>query len=199
MVRPPTAAETGIVSELVLLSDCGMLPALFGAGTGRLLEYLQHQPANPYCRENTLVVTGESPQGPVVGALVGSCAETARRTNLRTAALLLKWYGPGVLARFPRLARAGRALQDLDRSDFYISHIAVLPGHRGRGTGTRLLLAGEAHARRQGAGCCVLDVEEHNERAQAFYARLEYRRASVLTIDLGRGGVFIFQRLVKDL
>jgi len=174
-----------------------MLPALFGAEIGRLLEYLQHQSANPYSRENTLVVTGETAEGLVVGALVGSRVEDTRRSNLRTAALLLRWYGPRVFSHFPRLARAGFALRDLEQADYYLSHIAVLPEHRGRGAGRELLLAGEARARQQGARRCVLDVEEHNEGALSFYARLGYRRSSILTIDLGRGGVFTFQRLAK--
>jgi ribosomal protein S18 acetylase RimI-like enzyme len=195
-VRPPAAIESSSVSALIILSDCGMLPALFGPAVGHLLEYLQHQSANPYCRENTLVTT-EAPEGPVIGALVGSRAEVTRRANLHTAALLFKWYGPRVLIRFARLARAGVALRDLDQSDFYLSHIAVLPEHRGRGAGRELLLAGEARARQQGARRCVLDVEEHNDGALSFYARLEYRRTSILTIDLGRGGVFTFQRLAR--
>jgi RimJ/RimL family protein N-acetyltransferase len=198
-VRPPAPAESGVVSELILQSDCGMLPALFGPGVPRLLAYLLSQPANPYCTANTLVIVEAARLGGVAGALVGSCAEAARRTNLHTAALLFAWYGPAVIARFPRLVRAGAALENLEPSDFYVSHIAVLPALRGRGFGKELLLAAEDRARQEGARRCLLDAEEHNERARSFYERLGYREESPLSIGLGRRGVFSFIRLLKEL
>lgn len=198
-VRPPVSEESDIVSELILQSDCGMLPALFGDSVKALLRHLQIAPSNPYSSENALVITDETLSPAVVGALVGSLAEATRNSNLHTAALLFSWYGPGIVARFPRLARAGKALDSLKPDDFYLSHIAVLPGHRGRGAGRELLLAGEEHARQLGARRLVLDVEEHNEGARSFYARLEYRPSSVIRIDLGRRGAFSFRRLIKGL
>jgi ribosomal protein S18 acetylase RimI-like enzyme len=198
-VRSPAPTESGIVAELVLQSDCGMLPALFGDNVRALISHLQAAPSNPYSSENTLVILDESRSPAVVGALVGSIARVIRRTNLHTAALLFRWYGPGCVARFPSLARAGKALDGLEPDDYYLSHIAVLPEHRGRGTGRELLHAGEEHARQQGAHRLVLDVEEHNEGARSFYTRLDYRPASVVRIDLGRRGVFSFVRLIKSL
>jgi ribosomal protein S18 acetylase RimI-like enzyme len=198
-IRPPADSESAAVAELVLQSDCGMLPALFGARVRSVVEYLQHETANPYSSAHTLVIADAARDSTVIGALVGSLAEETRRANLHTAALLFRWYGPAVVARFPRLARAGRALKELEPDDFYLSHIAVLPELRGRGAGRELLLAGETHARRQGAHRLILDVEERNEGARAFYARLGYRTASVLRIDLGRRGEFSFLRMFKDL
>ena len=181
-----------------------MLPALFGDNVKALISHLQTIPSNPYSAENTLVIIDEARSPPVVGALVvgalvGSLARVIRRTNTRTAAHLFRWYGPGLVARFPALARAGKALDALESEDYYLSHIAVLPEHRGRGMGKELLLAGEEHARQQGAQRLVLDVEEHNEGARSFYERLAYRRASIISIDLGRRGAFSFLRMVKGL
>jgi ribosomal protein S18 acetylase RimI-like enzyme len=176
-----------------------MLPALFGDNVKALLSHLQTAPSNPYSSENTLVIFDETRSPAVVGALVGSLARVTRRTNLHTAALLFGWYGSGVVARFPRLARAGKALDGLEPDDFYLSHIAILPEHRGRGIGRELFFAGEEHARQQGAHRLVLDVEEHNEGARSFYARLGYRPASVIRINLGRRGVFSFLRSIKGL
>jgi ribosomal protein S18 acetylase RimI-like enzyme len=199
-VRSPAPTESGIVSELVLQSDCGMLSALFGRNVQTLLRHLQAEQANPYSSGNTLVIAKEAPSpAAVVGALVGSLARAGRRTNLHTAALLFRWSGLGVLARLPGLARAGKALEGLKPDDFYLSHIAVLPEYRGHGVGRELLLAGEEHARKRGAHRVVLDVEEHNEGARAFYARLDYRTASVIRVNLGRRGVFSFLRVVKGL
>jgi ribosomal-protein-alanine N-acetyltransferase len=104
-----------------------------------------------------------------------------------------------VVARLPRLARAGAALAGLETDDFYLSHIAILSRYRGQGAGRELLAATESRARQQGASRIVLDVEEHNDGARAFYSRLGYRDVSVIRIHLGRGGVFSFLRLTKGL
>ncbi len=196
-VRPPDPKESPVVAELVLQSDCGMLRALFGSSVKDLVARLQAFHRNPYAAENTLVIADGT--GYVVGALVGSRTDAARRFELHTAALLLRWYGPAVLGRLPRLERAGKALQDLAPKDFYLSHIAVLPGCRGQGAGGELLRAGQERARQMGSGRIVLDVEERNERARAFYAREGYRQASPVLIDLGKHGRFTFLRLAKGL
>jgi ribosomal protein S18 acetylase RimI-like enzyme len=135
--------------------------------------------------------------GRVIGAVVGSLAGAARRNDLRTAWLLLTWYGPRAIARYPRLARAGAVLRGLRNDDFYLSHIAVLPSHRGQGSGARLLRAAEDHARALGAGRVVLDVALDNERARAFYARMGYESDSLVTTDLGR--TFTFDRVARAL
>jgi ribosomal protein S18 acetylase RimI-like enzyme len=198
-IRPPAASESAIVSELILQSDCGLLMALFGATVRSLLCHLQSKTLNPYSTESILVISDDSSEDTVIGALVGSRADAARRWSLHTASLLLGWYGPPVVARFPRLMRAGATLQSLQPTDFYLSHIAVLPEHRGRGAGAKLLGAEEENARHQGALQLVLDVEEHNTRARSFYARLDYCASSVIRIDLGRRGAFSFLRLCKGL
>jgi GNAT superfamily N-acetyltransferase len=50
-----------------------------------------------------------------------------------------------------------------------VHDLAVLPDHRGRGIGRRLLEAVEHKARAR--GCCklTLEVQEHNRRARAVY------------------------------
>ncbi|MFQ5699149.1 MAG: GNAT family N-acetyltransferase [Myxococcota bacterium] len=52
--------------------------------------------------------------------------------------------------------------------------LAVLPSHRGRGIGTRLLQTLEARAR--DLGCCklTLEVRGDNPRAHALYARMGF-------------------------
>jgi ribosomal protein S18 acetylase RimI-like enzyme len=204
-----------VISELILQSDYGMLPALFGPSVKSLLQHLQCRSDNPYSSVNTLVITeeadgsssagsgskagGSKAGGSVAGAMVGSPVSATRRANLRTAGHLFTWYGPAFIARFPGLLRAGKALDDIQQDDFYLSHIAVLPEMRGQGTGSLLLRAAEERAKSFGSRRIVLDVEEHNERARVFYARLDYREMSLVRIDLRRMGVFTFLRLGKGL
>jgi ribosomal protein S18 acetylase RimI-like enzyme len=199
MVRLPVSSESEVVSELILQSDCGMLPALFGPSVTSLLHHLQHRSDNPYSFTHTLVIAEEAGSRSVVGAMIGSLAAATRRANLRTAGHLFTWYGPALITRFPGLIRAGKALDDLQPHDFYLSHIAVLPEHRGRGAGSRLLGAAEERSKILGARRIVLDVEKHNARAHALYARLGYRQLSLVRIDLRRMGVFTFFRLGKGL
>jgi ribosomal protein S18 acetylase RimI-like enzyme len=198
-VRNPETSESSTVSELVLQSDCGTLPALFGTNVKALVSHLQTVPSNPYSIENTLVVVDEADPHRVVGAFVGSTAHAMRRAQLRTAAHLLRWYGPGFIFRIPRLIRTSRSLSSLRSDDFYLSHIAVLPESRGHGAGRVLLLEGEKWAAAKGALRMTLDVELHNEGAQSFYEREGYRADSDVRIDLRGRGAFYFHRMVKDL
>jgi ribosomal protein S18 acetylase RimI-like enzyme len=198
-VRPPLSGESVDVAELILQSDCGMLSALFGPSVKSLLMYLHERPGNPYSSASSLVVADVEGSRSIIGAMVGSLARATRGANLRTAGQLFRWYGPAVIARLPGLVRAGRSLDGLEPDDFYLSHIAVVPERRGRGAGAYLLRAAEEHARNLGAGRVVLDVEERNARARAFYARLDYREVSPVRIDLRRMGVFSFLRLSKVL
>ena len=55
-----------------------------------------------------------------------------------------------------------------------VHDLAVIPSHRGRGVGRRLLAAAEEHARAR--GCCklTLEVQEDNLPARALYARFGF-------------------------
>jgi ribosomal protein S18 acetylase RimI-like enzyme len=199
VIRAPVSSESEIISELILQSDCGMLPALFGPSVRSLLQHLQHRSDNPYSFTHTLVMAEEAGIRSVVGAVIGSPVAATRRASLRTARHLFTWYGFALISRFPGLVRAGKALDDLRPDDFYLSHIAVLPEHRGQGKGSLLLQAAEERSKELGARRIVLDVEEHNEGARAFYIRLGYRQVSLVRVDLGRASVFTFLRLARGL
>jgi ribosomal protein S18 acetylase RimI-like enzyme len=195
-IRPPAQGESDLISELILQSDCGMLPAMFGPAVGTLLSWLIQRPANAYSAANILVIADASG---AIGAMVGSLRAAMHNENLPTAGLLLAWYGPRVIARYPRLARAGRVLRSLGNDDFYLSHIAVLPSRRGHGEGGRLLRGAEERARALGARRIVLDVARDNDGARPFYARMGYEEDSLVRIELGRHGAFSFQRLTRRL
>jgi len=197
VVRPADPADADVISELILLSDCGLLTALFGPRVRDLLRWLLPRTGNPYSRSNALVVTEDQAGAPPIGAMVGATAPSTRSANLRTAAQLARWYGPSLVARLPRMIRAGSAVSRLAPDDFYLSHIAVLPACQGRGAGGVLLRAAEEYAGRASARRLVLDVEEHNHGARAFYRRMGYVESSAVRINLGRHGVFRFLRLAR--
>jgi ribosomal protein S18 acetylase RimI-like enzyme len=92
---------------------------------------------------------------------------------------------PRLPARWKRPERVGLRPATLADSEFcfgllhveyrpgeiYLSRIEILPGHQGRGTGTRLISALIGQAGRKGQDL-VLDVLTVNTRARALYQRL---------------------------
>jgi ribosomal protein S18 acetylase RimI-like enzyme len=62
----------------------------------------------------------------------------------------------------------------IDGEETWIGGVGVVPGHRGRGIGTKLMMAAEEFSRRKGAKTSILEVIEGNERARDLYAKLGY-------------------------
>jgi hypothetical protein len=91
VVRSPDPTASAVISELILQSDCGMLPALFGPNVKSLLGWLLQRPGNPYSSANALVIMHKATGPGVIGAMVGSLAAATRAANLRTAGQLARW------------------------------------------------------------------------------------------------------------
>lgn len=62
----------------------------------------------------------------------------------------------------------------VDGDEAWIGGIGVLPSHRGKGTGTKMMLAAERECREKGAREISLEVIEGNDRAKRLYDRLGY-------------------------
>lgn len=195
-IRRARAEDCAELAKLILLSDSGLLSALFPGGPCTTICYLAAHPKNPFSYEHAWVI---EKQGTVVGGAVGSCGLAMRRERFSTARLIAQHYGLRAPARFAELARAGAATGGVAEKDFYLKNIAVLPGARGKGLGRRLLLAVEAAMHEQGAVAVVLDVDVKNVRAAAFYEALGYREERIIALILGRGEIFRYRRLRKSL
>jgi ribosomal protein S18 acetylase RimI-like enzyme len=63
----------------------------------------------------------------------------------------------------------------LDGPEVWIGGVGVIPGHRGRGLGKKLMLAAEEFSRSRGVGTSLLEVIEGNEAAMSLYRSLGYR------------------------
>ena len=74
-----------------------------------------------------------------------------------------------------------------------IHDLAVLPEHRGQGTGRRLLEEVERKARKM--GCCklTLEVQENNHRARQIYEEAGFAQAKY--VDAAGGGLFLSKPL----
>lgn len=82
-------------------------------------------------------------------------------------------FGPLHLWRLRRmvLGYAGMALQ---AGEAHVTTVAVHPGYRRRGLGSRLLLALLRDARRRGGQAATLEVRASNRAAQLLYARFGF-------------------------
>lgn len=78
-----------------------------------------------------------------------------------------------------------------------IQNLGVLPGHRGRGLGSALLLKALEGFRRVGLSCAFLEATARNESAVRLYRRLgfrcrktTYRAVPVAAVPRWYGGIF---------
>ena len=67
------------------------------------------------------------------------------------------------------------ALEAQSVGTWYVNALATRPGHRGRGIGSQLMSAVEAHARSEGVLRLSIQVFEQNSSAVKLYTRLGYR------------------------
>jgi ribosomal protein S18 acetylase RimI-like enzyme len=65
----------------------------------------------------------------------------------------------------------------------YLYALRIKPAFRGRGLGTRILIAAEDELRRRGMDTAAIGVEKNNPRARALYERQGYR---IIADDPGR-------------
>jgi ribosomal protein S18 acetylase RimI-like enzyme len=113
--------------------------------------------------------------GAVVAAGAAWDGRATLRFTLAAAAQILRFYGPwrafGVIVRG---LRTEAVIRPPGADEFYVAHLGVRDGLRGRGIGERLTreLLGGADPRRHRVA--ALDVAVTNPRAEALYARLGF-------------------------
>lgn len=83
----------------------------------------------------------------------------------------------------PALYRPVVTLRDMAPGSWYVDALAMAPGERGRGLGTRLLALAEVRARAAGAREMSLIVADSNTGARRLYARTGYAEATVLGFE----------------
>jgi ribosomal protein S18 acetylase RimI-like enzyme len=113
--------------------------------------------------------------GHVQGLLLGYRGAQLLALGLATARLMLRRFP---LRELAAMAVSGSEVARLSSwvgaRDFYIAHVAVMPGAQGQGIGRLLLADAERHARIVGCTRCTLDVFAENHRARAVYAHMGY-------------------------
>jgi len=74
----------------------------------------------------------------------------------------------------------------IDGVEAWIGGVGVKPHYRGKGLGTRLMLAGEEYARAEGAEVVSLEVIMGNQRAYNVYKRLGYADSRIFLTAEGK-------------
>ncbi|WP_258084883.1 GNAT family N-acetyltransferase [Thermococcus thermotolerans] len=168
-------------------------PALLGPKFRKVFERLFIEKANLFSHEHVIfAVYGDQ----VAGMLLSYDWKAKEREEKRTGWLMLKVLGHDFLKRLPAFIRATRGSGRLENGDYYVSNIAVYPDFRGKGIGKALMLEAERLALKCGAERIVLDVEQGNEEAIAFYRRLGYSVERKHSIEL-EGKTYEFYRMAK--
>lgn len=78
----------------------------------------------------------------------------------------------------------------IDHHEAWVGGVGVLPSHRGKGIGTRLMLATEEFSRSKGAREISLEVIEGNSKAERLYRRLGYQETRKYITAEGRPARF---------
>ncbi|CAG7636466.1 GNAT family N-acetyltransferase [Paenibacillus allorhizosphaerae] len=164
-IRPAQPADASAVVRLLFdaIKDIGY--QLTGAATEQEvvdgLTYFFEREGNRFSYTNVLVKEAEGEAAGMILCYHGSHAETIDKP---------------IVDRL-RLVRNDPSItidKEADEDEYYIDALAVSSEWGGRGFGTELIRAAEAHGRQLGYGKIALNVEEYNERARSLYGKLGY-------------------------
>ncbi|NJE26505.1 GNAT family N-acetyltransferase [Thermococcus sp. MV5] len=190
-----TKKEAEHFAELMEMSAPEYFPDLLGRKFKELFKVLFLERENLFSHEHVVFAFYENS---TAGMLLGYDWRTKEREEKRTGWLMLKTLGFDFLKQLPAFISAASGPGKLEKSDYYISNVAVYPEFRERGIGKALMLKAEELARESGAKRIALDVEKDNEVAIAVYKKLGYSFEREHSIELG-GKRYEFYRMVKGL
>jgi ribosomal protein S18 acetylase RimI-like enzyme len=109
------------------------------------------------------------------------------RLRVRTGVVMLAAAGPRHAVPLIRRARVEeRIMAPIPSGRVYVMSLAVVPEHRGRGIGARLLDRVSEEAREKGMQAVALDVAADNERAIRFYRREGFETVSEAHVPASR-------------
>jgi len=196
LIRPARPADAADIAHHILLSAPAFLPAVFGPQIAATLEALAGGTGTLFSHEHAFVA---EEGGRALGTILGYTGTEKATQDPRTGFFLLRCLGLDMVRRLGTLLRMQSAIGRMDREEYYISNVAVLPERRGHGVGARLIAAARREAERRGARAMILDVETDNPGARRLYERLGFRAASrTPEIEIG-GRSFAFLRMSLSL
>jgi ribosomal protein S18 acetylase RimI-like enzyme len=195
LLRPAatTPADAAALARGLEQASDGTFELLFGGAAERLLARMALVRGHRFSLEH---VTIAELDGHIVGVLSGMPSEATGDPR----GVLPRIAGWRVLRAAP-VALAGwglfRALDRHDQGDWYLQAIAVEPGQRGHGIGTRLFEEALGRARAANALRLTLDVDAANAVAIALYRRMGLRVTATYGPARLLGGVSLHRMAVR--
>jgi ribosomal protein S18 acetylase RimI-like enzyme len=179
-VRPATPGDASLAASL-LWDTCGRFgDAFFGLGNhSKALDALEWFFARPKCRLGYHLARMLEVDGRTAGLLLSFRGRDLWRWQAPMAGLIFNYYG---LADGLRLLWRSTPLwfvKEMEKSDYYIAHLAIDATHRGQGYGRLLLQEAENLARVNGLSRCSLLVDLDNQDARRLYTRMGYQSVEV--------------------
>jgi len=171
MIRKGLPQDAQDFTNLILLSESGLFPAVFGSKVKNVLQRLFRQRRNLFSFEHSYFIEVDDTKS---GMALGYDWKTLRGEEWRTGLLLIKYMKLEFFARILSLLKALSLTGKVEDNEYYVSNIAVYPEFRSANLGTNLLLKVEEEAKSCGATKMALDVEADNQGAIKLYNRLGY-------------------------
>ncbi len=195
-IRRARQEDAPHIGRLVLLSAEQFLPALFGPGISRAVELLAAGRGTLFSHEHAWIAEeGASARG----MLLGYSGAVKKAQDPLTGFALVRLLKLEMLRRLGPLLKMQSTIGRIAGDEYYISNVAVFPGHRGRGIGEKLIAAALDEAGRAGSRSVVLDVETDNPDAQRLYERLGFRVVGETPSVALAGHVFSLRRMALNL
>jgi len=196
IIRKGLPEDAPDFTNLILLSELELFPAIFGSGARNVLQNLFRQRRNLFSFEHSYFIDVD---GIKAGMIIGYNWKTQREENWRTGLLMIKYMKLEFITKFLSLLKAMSIVGRAKDSEYYISNVAVYPEFRGINLGTNLLWQMEKEAKRCGVERSALDVDVNNQDAIRLYHRLSYSIVGKLRRAKINRKVFAFFRMCKKL
>jgi len=168
--QPATPDMAAVASTLIYITMGKMADYLFGSDNAqnaqRLLKRLFREKSNRFSYQFTEVA---NLSGEVAGLVIAYSGRLMKSLELPMALHLFQASGALGFIRFVKRAYPLFGVKEVENDEYFISNIAVLSVHQGKGLGKYLLSQAEKTARERGFNKISLTVDVENERALSLY------------------------------
>jgi ribosomal protein S18 acetylase RimI-like enzyme len=201
-VLPATAEMAPAAGQLIYLTMGVVADYLFGADDADrarvVLRRLFSSKSNFFSFQLADVVTQSDRP---VALVISSPWRTMESLEIPTAIQLTRVGGISALARMLIRSRPFVNVKEAQDDEYFVAHLAVLPGFEGRGLGSHLLAHSVTKAMRACFVRIALTVDVVNARAISLYRRFGFQIVEThlfptLQEKIGHNG---FHRMVKAL
>ena len=184
LIRPARPEHAQVVAQLMYYASANYMLAFFGKPESKAIGVLRRMFSLPrHTTSYTYAFVAED-EGEVVGSFSGFDGKSWRVSSRASWMYGPIWFAVTPPWQIPRMLAAfgdfNKVLLPILDEEFYIEHLAVLPGKRRQGIGKQLMEFAESQARAKDLKRVTLNVEIENEGARRLYERLGFQTIKVV-------------------